>query len=126
MLLSSFSLVGVLTALGRTAPLGGPPGSTSRRTSIARRESSIAGPVIRGNFPDPGVIPIDGNYYAFSTSSTGLHVPWMSTAEAPTLNVDSADALPAPGAWAEARDIWAPDVVQLVSVRERLRLRHLS
>ena len=113
MLLSSLSLVAALTALGQTAPLRDSLGSTSRPASITRRESSIAGPVIKSNFPDPGVIPVDGNYYAFSTSSAG---PWASTVEAQTFTVNSTDALPSPGAWAEARDIWAPDVVQLVSV----------
>ncbi|KAF7514345.1 hypothetical protein GJ744_000115 [Endocarpon pusillum] len=113
MLLFSTSLVAALIALGRTAPLVGSIGSTSRPASIARRDSSIAGPVTKSNFPDPGVIPVDGNYYAFSTSSMGLHVPWASKAGAQTWTINSADALPSPGAWAEARDIWAPDVIQL-------------
>ncbi|ERF70117.1 hypothetical protein EPUS_00304 [Endocarpon pusillum Z07020] len=43
----------------------------------------------------------------------GLHLPWASTVGAQTLTINSADALPSPGAWAEARDIWAPDVVEL-------------
>ncbi len=119
MLLSSLSLVAALMALGRTAPLGGSFGSTSRPASIPRRDSAVKGPVIKSDFPDPGIIPSDGIYYAFSTSSAGLHVPWVNTAKASTSTVDSADALPSPGAWAAARDIWAPDVVQLVSLRER-------
>ncbi len=87
----------------------------SRPGGMAGVQSSTSGPVIASNFPDPAVISVDGYYYAFSTSSGTMKVPWARTAGDGKWAIGGTDALPAPGAWSTGKDIWAPDVVQLVS-----------
>jgi hypothetical protein len=81
----------------------------------AKRQNSITGPVIPINFPDPAVIPVDGTYHAFSTASAGINVQHASRAADGTWVVSGQDSLPNPGPWATGNDIWAPDVVRLVS-----------
>lgn len=85
---------------------------SARRT---KRQSSIAGPVYPADFPDPATISLDGQYHAFSTQSGGKHVPFASLGIDNRWVVKGTDALPMPGRWSTGTDIWAPDVVQLVS-----------
>lgn len=76
-------------------------------------------PVLAANFPDPCLIQVDSNWYAFSTSGNGKHIqvaasPSFLTPEWKLLS--NIDALPYPGAWAvNDTNIWAPDVIELVS-----------
>jgi hypothetical protein len=104
-----------LIALSRPAPLVNLIGN-GRPAEVGKRQSSIAGPVIADNFPDPAIISVDGGYYAFSTSSAGLHVPSAKTMDG-RWAVSDVDALPSPGVWSTEKDIWAPDVVRVVSHR---------
>lgn len=123
MLILSIFLVAALIALSHSAPLVTPSDSADngihpehrRPAGTAERQKSIAGPVISTDFPDPAIIAFDGNYYAFSTSSGGLNVPWAKSVVGDRWTVNNLDALPEPGAWSTGHDIWAPDVVQLVS-----------
>jgi hypothetical protein len=123
MLISSLCLVAALIALSHSAPLVTPSDSTDsgihprhhRPASTTRRQSSIAGPAISSDFPDPAIIAFERDYYAFSTSSGGLNVPSAKSAVGDRWAVNNLDALPDPGIWSTGHDIWAPDVVQLVS-----------
>lgn len=127
MFVSLFCLFAALVAICQTAPVGDSFSSAdgslyprqSRRGALAQRQSSITGPVIASDFPDPAIILHDGTYHAFSTSSGGMHVPTRKSAVDQNWAVNNIDALPALGAWSTGEDIWAPDVVELVSNRER-------
>jgi beta-xylosidase len=76
---------------------------------------SINGPVISSNFPDPSVTNVDGTWYAFSTNSDGKHIPTASSTDFVNWVVSSDDALPTIGAWSTGVNVWAPDVIQLVT-----------
>lgn len=83
---------------------------------------SNAQAVLAVNFPDPSLIQVETNWYAFSTSGNGKHVQVAASPSflAPEWKLlDNIDALPYPGAWAVVNDtnIWAPDVIELVSQR---------
>jgi hypothetical protein len=123
MLVLSVFLVAALIALSHSAPLVTPSDSADsgihprhrRPAGTAEGQNSIAGPAISTDFPDPAIIAFDGDYYAFSTSSGGLNVPSAKSAVGDRWTVNNLDALPEPGMWSTGHDIWAPDVVQLVS-----------
>lgn len=75
--------------------------------------------VLAVNFPDPSLIQVDTNWYAFSTSGNGKNIQVASSPSflAPGWKLlEDIDALPFPGAWTvNDENIWAPDVVELVS-----------
>ena len=83
-------------------------------------------PVLKGNFPDPSIINIDGVIYTFSTTSEGLNVPVATEQQGQGMQrlmmTDSTklmDAMPTLPKWTDG-GIWAPDVVQIVSSRRIL------
>lgn len=121
MFTTSLSLLAALVALSESAPLAQSYSFTFSNLHPQKNQSgqsSIAGPVIAGDFPDPAVIPYGGGYHAFSTSSGGMHVPSAKAVRDLEWAVDHIDALPNPGAWSTGNDIWAPDVVQLVGFQD--------
>lgn len=81
--------------------------------------SSLRGPVIRTNFPDPCVIYHDGVTYAFATNNRKeppelIHIQVATSYDNETWNViEGHDALPRAAAWETGLRIWAPDVKQL-------------
>ncbi len=78
-------------------------------------ERSISGVVIDSDFADPAWIQVGDSYWAFSTTSGGLHVPMATSSDFNTwTRVSGYDALPTVGAWSTGINVWAPDVVQLV------------
>ena len=81
--------------------------------------ASIVKPVLARNFPDPTVVAHGGSWFAFSTSSNKKNVQAAVSADFIKHNwriLDDVDALPDPGPWAmNDQNIWAPDVIQLVS-----------
>lgn len=119
----SICLVPLLTALSSAVPLVDSIGATAGRSNMGctrplpliKKQNSIAGPVISSNFPDPAVIRVREQYYAFSTNSDGKQVPVASSSGDNKWEVSGMDALPNPGSWATGIDTWAPDVVELVS-----------
>jgi hypothetical protein len=123
MVIYSLALISTLVTLSQAAPLvhsfvpavSGSSFWEIRSVRTVKRQSSIAGPAIASDFPDPAIISFDGGYHAFSTNSGGIHVPSARTEMNSRWVLDGADTLPAAGAWAEEKDIWAPDVVELVS-----------
>ena len=82
-------------------------------SNLARR--SIAGPVITSNFPDPSILQVNDTWFAYSTNSGGVTIPFATSPDLASWTVSTADALPDPGSWATGADVWAPDVIQLVS-----------
>lgn len=78
---------------------------------------SISGPILNSvNFPDPSFVISGSTWYAYSTNSGGHNVPMATSPDFQTWTLKSGyDALPTVGAWSTGKDVWAPDVVQLVS-----------
>lgn len=77
---------------------------------------SVTGPVISANFPDPSFILVSGTWYAFATNGNGVHVQVATSPDFNTWTVLSGyDALPNVGSWSNGGDVWAPDIITLVS-----------
>jgi beta-xylosidase len=64
-----------------------------------------------GDFPDPFVLLVDGDYYAYATNAAGFNVQLMSSTDLTTWQ-HLGDALPALPGWAQAGNTWAPTVLQ--------------
>jgi hypothetical protein len=63
-----------------------------------------------GDFPDPDVLQVGTTYYAYSTSSSGGHIPVTRSTDGAKTWVAVGDALPTVAGWAEDHDTWAPGV----------------
>lgn len=81
--------------------------------------SSIDGPVMQNNFPDPCIIYHDGISYAFATNNRGvgdqlIHIQMATSTDNATWSLlEHEDALPTMAPWETGDKVWAPDVVQL-------------
>ncbi|MFN8037419.1 MAG: glycoside hydrolase family 43 protein [Acidimicrobiia bacterium] len=64
------------------------------------------------DFPDPQVLAVGGTYFAYSTTSGGLHVPMLRSLDLRSWYVVG-DALPTLPGWAADHDIWSPAVVPI-------------
>lgn len=84
--------------------------------SPVRRPTSSLRLAIDGNFADPGFIEVDGIYYAFATGNGKQNVPMATSNDFINWKQLDQDALPKLPIWSTG-DTWAPDVVQLVSIR---------
>jgi beta-xylosidase len=71
-------------------------------------------PVLRANFPDPGVINVDGTYYAYATNGSGRNVQLAISNDLVSWTVKS-DAMPALPRWVKLSpsDVWAPEVIRI-------------
>lgn len=80
--------------------------------------ASVAGPVIKRNFPDPSAIKVGHVWHAFATNNAngGPHVQVAVSNDFESWTYLEKDALPTVGPWSNGVGIWAPDVVQLVRV----------
>lgn len=68
-------------------------------------------PVYRPDFPDPFILRLEDNYYAFSTSSGRVNVPTLSSDNLVEWEY-LGDAFPAPPEWVEVTEgLWAPGVL---------------
>ena len=103
MLTSSLILLSSLLSLSLQGPI---------------HKRSAASPVLPDNLPDPSLIqdPSDGSWYAFTTSSNGRNIPVAHSTDFNTWTVLPQDALPTVGTWSNGQNVWAPDVIQLVSL----------
>jgi beta-xylosidase len=76
--------------------------------------SSVAGPVVASNFPDPALLYADGITYAYSTNTAGIHIPVATSRDNTTFTIQpNYDALPDLAPWETANAVWAPDVIAL-------------
>jgi beta-xylosidase len=80
--------------------------------------TSVTGPVIKRNFPDPSAIKVEHVWHAFATNDVngGPHVQVAVSNDFESWTYLEKDALPTVGPWSNGVGIWAPDVVQLVRV----------
>ena len=92
------------------------------RSDPASCFTTVLGPVVDLNFPDPTIIHVDGISYAFATNNRGvggkmIHVQMATSTDNETWTyLQGRDALPDVGSWATGGRVWAPDVVQVVRV----------
>ncbi|MCW2753872.1 MAG: glycoside hydrolase, family 43 [Marmoricola sp.] len=116
-LLVALLLTGVATGVSqaRQAPLG--------------QDLLVPGQVYAGDFPDPSVLRVGDTFYAYSTTSDGVNVPTLTSADlrtwraAPaTATNPSGDALPRTPVWSAGSAVsdgrfvattWAPSVIRL-------------
>lgn len=71
-------------------------------------------PVIKRDFPDPGIILAGDTYYAYSTNAAGRNVPVASSPD--LIHWDAlGDAMPALPSWAQLGGsfVWAPEVLEI-------------
>ena len=74
-------------------------------------------PVMRNNFPDPAIISDGASWVAYGTNDGIYNVPLAHSSNFDQFTYSGKDALPHVGKWSSGANIWAPDVVQLVSPR---------
>jgi beta-xylosidase len=88
--------------------------ATAEATEFVPPEDSFQNPVLRADFPDPGVIKVDGTYYAYATNGSSQHVQLAVSTDLVNWDVKS-DAMPALAPWVRlnSSDIWAPEVIEI-------------
>ncbi|MGH2401170.1 MAG: glycoside hydrolase family 43 protein [Candidatus Limnocylindria bacterium] len=105
----------VLAACSPTAD-GDPPASSA---SVASPSGSVApslaegqfvNPVLDRDFPDPGVLVVDGTYYAYATEGGGRHIQVASSPDLVTWEY-LGEALPSLPTWSTGMT-WAPEVIE--------------
>ena len=85
--------------------------------AVPLSKRSIAGPVFPNNFPDPSIIEVSAGWVAFATNNGRQHVPYAYSDDFNSWTLaDGWDALPEVGAWSNGKNVWAPDVFELVCI----------
>lgn len=71
-------------------------------------------PVLRNDFPDPGVLHVNGTFYAYATNANGRNVPMAKSTDLVNWELEG-DAMPALPTWAQLGGsfVWAPEVIQI-------------
>ncbi len=77
-------------------------------------EGSFQNPVLRADFPDPGLLFADGLYYAYATNGSGKNVQLARSTDLVEWELLT-DAMPSLPVWAKLGGsfIWAPEVIQI-------------
>ncbi|GAA0575978.1 glycoside hydrolase family 43 protein [Paractinoplanes ferrugineus] len=96
-------IVSVLAATLLVAACGEAPAEKSPMT--------FTNPVHDRNFPDPGVLRVDGTFYAYGTNSAVANVPLLTSTDLVHWT-ERGDVLPAVGEWADPGNTWAPEVLR--------------
>jgi beta-xylosidase len=102
-------LVLVLAGCSAGSPAGSPPGSPAGPSADA---AVFTNPVYDRNFPDPGVLLVDGVYHAYGTNGPLGNVPLLTSTDLVNWT-EAGDVLPELGAWARTGDTWAPEAIRL-------------
>jgi beta-xylosidase len=83
---------------------------------VATVSLPIPPPALAVDFADPSIIRVAQTWYAFGTSSRGIHVQLAVSRNFDQWTHIGRDALPFLPTWVEpGTDIWAPDVIRRVS-----------
>jgi beta-xylosidase len=83
----------------------------------ARKDGAVfSNPVYGKNFPDPGVLVVDGSYYVYGTNGATGNVPLLTSTDLVRWT-DGGDVLPDLGGWARAGDTWVPEAVRVSADR---------
>jgi beta-xylosidase len=111
------------TGTGGTAatPTGAPAASpvaegTAAPTTIPTVDAAtqFQNPILRANFPDPGMIEVDGTYYAYATNGASKNVQLARSTD--LLRWEQlTDAMPSLPVWAQLGGgyVWAPEVMEI-------------
>jgi beta-xylosidase len=85
-------------------------------TSIHRVSASadLQDPVLDRNFPDPGVLEVDGVFYAFATNAAGHNIPTARSTDLVEWSM-MPDAMPAVAPWVlpVRSNVWAPEPIAI-------------
>jgi beta-xylosidase len=87
---------------------GGTSATTATSTAAAR---TFANPVYDENFPDPFVLRVGDEYYAYGTNGENGNVPTLRSRDLVHWR-QVGDAFPELGAWANEGKTWAPEVLR--------------
>ncbi len=97
--------------------LGGP---TAARPAPIGQDPIVAGQPYTGDFPDPWILRVGSHYVAYSTTSDGINLPLLKSADLHTWVARNAtsdaprgDGLPQTPVWAGSKGPWAPSVTRL-------------
>jgi len=71
---------------------------------------SYLNPVLGGNFPDPFVLKVAGEYHLYATNGTQGNVQYATSADLVNWHLGK-DALPILPGWARSGHTWAPEVI---------------
>ncbi|GIM96191.1 glycoside hydrolase family 43 protein [Paractinoplanes toevensis] len=72
---------------------------------------TFTNPVYDKNFPDPGVLHVDGTWFAYGTNSAVANVPLLTSTDLVHWT-ERGDVLPQVGSWADYGNTWAPEVLR--------------
>jgi hypothetical protein len=116
------SAIASLGSLNPRNPVPVPTPAPVVSTPSQKEFATLAGPVIDTNFPDPAIITVDGESYAFATWNRVMGPGRINVQVAQSYNnqtwtlLEGYDAMPGHGAWETGNRVWAPDVIQLVGI----------
>jgi beta-xylosidase len=105
--LVALASAGLLVLAGCSADAGG---QAEEAGASDEAEPSF---VIDQDFPDPDVITVDGQYYAYATNTRAVNVQYATSPDLATWTVSLDDVFPELPTWAETGRTWAPDVTAL-------------
>jgi beta-xylosidase len=111
------SAASVTTAPMTSTTTSAAPATTSTsttQTTVTPGPGEFQNPVIRSDFPDPGIINVDGTYYAYATNGTGKNIQTAKSTDLVNWTM-LPDTLPALPKWAMFTSgfVWAPEVIQI-------------
>jgi beta-xylosidase len=91
-----------------------PTAATEETSPAESGEETFQNPVFRHDFPDPGILRVDGIYYGYATNASGRNVQLATSPDLVDWDLQR-DALPALPSWAQLGGsfVWAPEVIQI-------------
>ncbi len=89
-----------------------PSPSTASATSAAH-SAATGEPVLDEEFPDPDVLKVNDNYYAYATNANALNVRAARSSDLLTWQLAETDVLPMLPSWVIKGKTWAPEVTEL-------------
>jgi arabinan endo-1,5-alpha-L-arabinosidase len=112
-------VAGALAATACAAPDAGGPsaasapggdGSAAASAPAALPDGQFANPVLDMDFPDPGILQVEGAYYAYATEGNGRHIQLARSEDLVTWEY-LREALPSLPIWSTG-STWAPEVIE--------------
>lgn len=89
-------------------------GPASVPTTPTVSANNFQNPVIRSDFPDPSILEVGNNYYAYATNANGKNIQVAYSSDAIQWNL-LPDAMPALPSWVQLGGsyVWAPEVMRI-------------
>jgi beta-xylosidase len=106
-LLAIAAIIGLGSVLRSGGTLGVEKAVVGQAGAAAPLVRTFTNPVVDANFPDPGILKVDGTYYAFATNTRGRTVPVRTSTDLVKWS-EASEALPALPEWARRGRTWAP------------------